>query len=403
MKRVSEKRVVATTGADAVSEAMRQINPDVVVAYPITPQTAIVENFSKYVADGIVDAEFVTVESEHSSMSACIGAAAAGARVMTATSSQGLALMHEMLYIAAGMRQPIVMPNVNRALSAPINIHCDHSDSMGERDSGWIQLYSENAQESYDNTIQAIRIAEDDRVKLPVMVNQDGFIISHGIERAEFLADEAVKGFVGTRKAFLPLLDVDNPVTYGPFDGLGGFFMEHKKNQDDAIRAAKDVVLEVAQDYAKISGRQYGLFESYKLEDAEVAIVTLNSSAGTTRRVVEQMRAEGHKVGLLKPRLFRPFPAEELTEALKHLKVIAVLDRAVSFGFGGPLFSEIKSTLFNLQTKPAVISFIYGLGGREFTPAEARTAFEAAIDVASGGSQKDGFEYLGLKETEVVK
>ncbi|MDI6799742.1 MAG: pyruvate ferredoxin oxidoreductase [Actinomycetota bacterium] len=400
---MSEKRIAATTGADAVSEVMRQINPDVVVAYPITPQTAIVENFSKFVADGLVDAEFVTVESEHSSMSACIGAAAAGARVMTATSSQGLALMHEMLYIASGMRLPIVMPNVNRTLSAPINIHCDHSDSMGERDSGWIQLYSENAQEAYDNTIQAIRIAENDDVKLPVMVNQDGFIISHGIERAEFLADDAVKKFVGTRNAFLPLLDVDNPVTYGPFDGLGGFYMEHKKNQEDAIRRAKDVILEVAKDYAKISGRNYGLFETYKLEDAEVAIVTMNSSAGTTRNVVDKMRAEGQKVGLLKPRVFRPFPAEELAEALKHLKAVAVLDRALSFGFVGPLFSEIKTCLFDIDNAPKVINFIYGLGGREFTPGEAKAAIEAAIKVAKGGSLGEKFGYLGLKETEAVK
>ncbi len=399
---MSEKRIAATTGADAVSEAMRQINPDVVVAYPITPQTAIVENFSKFVADGIVDAEFVTAESEHSAMSACIGAAAAGARVMTATSSQGLALMHEMLYIASGMRLPIVMPNVNRTLSAPINIHCDHSDSMGARDSGWIQLYSENAQEAYDNTIQAIRIAEDGRVKLPVMVNQDGFIISHGIERAEFLADEDIKKFVGSRKAFMPLLDVDNPVTYGAFDGLGGFFMEHKKNQDDAIRVAKDVILEVAKEYAKISGREYGLFESYKLEDAEVAIVTMNSSAGTTRSVVDQMRAQGHKVGLLKPRVFRPFPAEELVDALKHLKAVAVLDRALSFGYTGPLFSEIKASLYGLEKAPKVINFIYGLGGREFTPGEAREAFEAAMAAISGKAQ-EGFGYLGLKETEVVK
>lgn len=403
MKCVSEKRIAATTGADAVSEAMRQINPDVVVAYPITPQTAIVENFSKFVADGLVDAEFVAVESEHSAMSACIGAATAGARVMTATASQGLALMHEMLYIASGMRLPIVMPNVNRALSAPINIHCDHSDSMGERDSGWIQLYSENAQEAYDNTIQAIRIAENDDVKLPVMVNQDGFIISHGIERTEFLADDAVKQFVGTRNAFLPLLDVDNPVTYGAFDGLGGFYMEHKKNQEDAIMRAKDVILEVAKEYGKISGRNYGLFETYKLEDAEVAIVTMNSSAGTTRNVIDKMRAEGQKVGLLKLRVFRPFPAEELAEALKHLKAVAVLDRALSFGFVGPLSSEIKTCLFDIDNAPKVINFIYGLGGREFTPSEAREAIEAAIKVAKGGRFGEKFRYLGLKETEAVK
>jgi len=399
---MSKKRVVATTGNGAVAKAMKQINPDVLVAYPITPQTAIVQDFSQFVADGAVDSEYVTVESEHSSMSACIGASAAGARVMTATSSQGLALMHEMLYIAAGSRLPIIMPNVNRALSAPINIHCDHSDSMGARDAGWIQLYSENAQEAYDNTIQAVRIAEDKRVLLPVMVNLDGFIISHGIQEAEFIEDQEVKNFVGERKPLLPLLDVDNPVTYGPFDGLGGYFMEHKKNQADAMERAKSVILEVADEFAKISGRKYGFFEEYMLDDAEVAIVTLNSSAGTTRHVVDELRAKGIPVGLLKLRVFRPFPAEELANALKHLKAVAVLDRALSFGSVGPLFSEIKTALFDLETRPKVINFIYGLGGRDYTLHEARQAFEELMVVAKTGKTKRTLDYLGLKEVEVL-
>lgn len=399
---MSKKRVVATTGNGAVAKAMKQINPDVLVAYPITPQTAIVQDFSQFVADGAVDSEYVTVESEHSSMSACIGASAAGARVMTATSSQGLALMHEMLYIAAGSRLPIIMPNVNRALSAPINIHCDHSDSMGARDAGWIQLYSENAQEAYDNTIQAVRIAEDKRVLLPVMVNLDGFIISHGIQEAEFIEDQEVKNFVGERKPLLPLLDVDNPVTYGPFDGLGGYFMEHKKNQADAMERAKSVILEVADEFAKISGRKYGFFEEYMLDDAEVAIVTLNSSAGTTRHMVDELRAKGIPVGLLKLRVFRPFPAEELANALKHLKAVAVLDRALSFGSVGPLFSEIKTALFDLETRPKVINFIYGLGGRDYTLHEARQAFEELMVVAKTGKTKRTLDYLGLKEVEVL-
>lgn len=402
MKDMSKKRIVATTGASTVAEAMRQINPDVVVAYPITPQTAIMENFSQFVANGIVNAEYVTVESEHSSMSACIGSSAAGARVMTATSSQGLALMHEMLYIASGMRLPIVMPNVNRALSAPINIHCDHSDSMGARDAGWIQIYSENAQEAYDNTLQAIRIAEDKRVMLPVMVNLDGFIISHGIEKVEFLEDEKVKNFVGEREPLLPLLDVNNPVTYGPFDGLGGFFMEHKKNQADAMERSREVILEVADEFAKISGRKYGFFEEYMLDDAEVAIVTLNSSAGTTKYVVDELRAKGLPVGLLKLRAFRPFPAKELAEALKHLKAVAVLDRAISPGFTGPLFGEIKSALFDLEKRPRLINFIYGLGGRDYTLHEASKAFETLMDVAKTGKAKKTMDYLGLKEVEVL-
>ena len=402
MKNISKKRVVATTGNGAVAEAMKQINPDVLVAYPITPQTAIVQDFSQFVADGAVDSEYVTVESEHSSMSACIGASAAGARVMTATSSQGLALMHEMLYIAAGSRLPIIMPNVNRALSAPINIHCDHSDSMGARDTGWIQLYSENAQEAYDNTIQAVRIAENKKVLLPVMVNLDGFIISHGIEKAEFIEDRKVKSFVGERKPFLPLLDVDNPVTYGPFDGLGGYFMEHKKNQADAMERARDVILEAAEDFAKISGRKYGFFEEYMLDDAEIAIVTLNSSAGTTKHVINELRAEGLPVGLLKLRVFRPFPAKELAEALKHLKAVAVLDRVLSSGFVGPLFSEVQTALFNLETRPKVINFIYGLGGRDYTLHEARKAFEELMTVAKTGKIKKTLGYLGLKEVEVL-
>jgi len=399
---MSKKRAVATTGNGAVAKAMKQINPDVLVAYPITPQTAIVQDFSQFVADGAVDSEYVTVESEHSSMSACIGASAAGARVMTATSSQGLALMHEMLYIAAGSRLPIVMPNVNRALSAPINIHCDHSDSMGARDTGWIQLYSENAQEAYDNIIQAIRIAEDKKVLLPVMVNLDGFIISHGIQEAEFIEDQEVKNFVGGREPFLPLLDVDNPVTYGPFDGLGGYYMEHKKNQADAMERAKSVILEVADEFAKVSGRKYGFFEEYMLDDAEIAIVTLNSSAGTTKHVINELRAKGIPVGLLKLRVFRPFPAEELANALKHLKAVAVLDRALSFGSVGPLFSEIKTALFDLETRPKVINFIYGLGGRDYTLHEARQAFEELMVVAKTGKTKRTLDYLGLKEVEVL-
>jgi len=402
VKIMSKKRIVATTGNGAVAEAMRQINPDILSIYPITPQTAIVEGFSKFAANGLVDTECVTVESEHSSMSNCIGASAAGARVMTATSSQGLALMHEMLYIASGMRLPIAMFNVNRALSAPINIHCDHSDSMGARDTSWIQLYSEDAQEAYDNTIQAIRIAENRKVLLPVMVNMDGFIISHGIQKAEFIEDEKVKNFVGEREPFMPLLDIDNPVTYGPFDGLGGFFMEHKKNQADAMERAKSVILEVADEFAKISGRKYGFFEEYMLDDAEVAIVTLNSSAGTTRHVVDELRAKGVPVGLLKLRVFRPFPAEELVNALKHLKAVAVLDRALSFGSVGPLFSEVKATLFDLEVRPKVINFIYGLGGREYTLQDAKRAFDVLMDVAKTGKVKKTFDYLGLKEVEVL-
>ncbi len=401
MAKLTEK-IVAITGNAAVAQAMRQINPDVVAAYPITPQTDIAESFSEFVADGLVDTEYVTVESEHSAMSACVGASAAGARVMTATSSQGLALMWEILYIAAGMRLPIVMTNVNRCLSAPINIHCDHSDSMGARDASWIQIYSENAQEAYDNVIQAIRIAEHNSVLLPVMVNLDGFIVSHSIERVELLDDEVVKGFVGEYKPTYSLLDVDNPVSYGPFDGLGGFYFEHKKAQIEAIEKSREAILDIADEFKKISGRGHGYFESYCLDDAEVAVVVLNSAAGTTKCVVDAMREEGYPVGVLKLRVFRPFPARELSEALRHLKAVAVLERATSPGSFGPLYAEIRSALYNLETRPKMVNLIYGLGGREFRPEHAREAFETCLKVAQTKRVEKPFDYLGIKEVEVV-
>ncbi|MDI6891687.1 MAG: pyruvate ferredoxin oxidoreductase [Actinomycetota bacterium] len=401
MAKLTEK-IVAITGNAAVAQAMRQINPDVVAAYPITPQTDIAETFAEFVADGLVDTEYVTVESEHSAMSACVGASAAGARVMTATSSQGLALMWEILYIAAGMRLPITMTNVNRCLSAPINIHCDHSDSMGARDSGWIQIYSENAQEAYDNVIQAIRIAEHKSVLLPVMVNMDGFIVSHSIERVELLDDEVVKRFVGEYKPVYPLLDVENPVTHGPFDGLGGFYFEHKKAQIEAIERSRKVVLDVADEFKRISGREYGCFEPYRLDDAEVALVVLNSAAGTSKCVVDAMREEGYPVGILKLRVFRPFLARELSEALKHLKAVAILERATSPGSFGPLYAEIRSALYDLEARPKMVNLIYGLGGREFRPEHAKEAFGVCLKVAQTKRVEKPLGYLGLKEVEVI-
>lgn len=385
---------VAMTGNLAIADAMRQINPDVVAAYPITPQSAIVEAFSGFVANGKVDTEFVCVESEHSSMSACIGAAAAGARVMTATASQGLALMWEMLYIAASLRLPIVMPNVNRTLSAPINIHCDHSDSMGARDTGWIQIFSENAQEAYDNTIQAIRIAEDKSVYLPVMVLLDGFIISHAIDRLEVLEDQQVKEFVGEIDPPYSLLDAKEPITVGPFDGLHGYFFEFKKVQNEAILKSKDTILRIADEYAKLSGCQYGLFEPYKLEDAEVAIVVLGSTAGTAKAVVDKLREAGKKVGLLKLRVFRPFPVDEIAQALSHLKSIAVLDRACSFGAqGGPVFLEIASALYKKSDLP-LSSYIYGLGGRDVSIKQIEEVYQDLLS----GQIKDEITYLGVRK-----
>ncbi|MCX7794387.1 MAG: pyruvate ferredoxin oxidoreductase [Thermodesulfovibrionales bacterium] len=391
-------KIVAVTGNEAVANALRQIEPDVCAAYPITPQTDLMQRFSSFVSDGKVKTEMILVESEHSAMSACVGASAAGGRVVTATSSQGLALMWEVLFIASGMSLPIVMPVVNRALSAPINIHGDHSDAMGARDSGWIQLWSENAQEAYDNTIQAFRIAEHPDVRLPVMICLDGFIISHSIERVEYLEDEEVKRFVGEYKPVNPLLDVDHPVSYGPLI-LPDLYMEYKRLQHEIIwTKVKPVVLEVAEEFYKLSGRRYGLFEAYRLDDAEIAIVILNSAAGTAKDVVDAMRDKGIKAGLLKPRLFRPFPYEEVGQALRHLKAVAVLDRADSFGAYGPVFTEIASSLYPYSERPVLINKIYGLGGRDFMPEDAEKVFLELKDIATTGKIKSIKEYITVRE-----
>lgn len=391
-------KVVAVTGNEAVANALRQVEPDVCAAYPITPQTDMMQRFSAFVSDGKVKTEMILVESEHSAMSACVGASAAGGRVITATSSQGLALMWEVLFIASGMNLPIVMPVVNRALSAPLNIHGDHSDAMGARDSGWIQLWSENAQEAYDNTIQAFRIGEHPDVRLPVMVCMDGFIISHSIERVEYLEDEEVKRFVGEYKQVNPLLDVDHPVSYGPLI-LPDLYMEYKRLQHEIIwNRVKPVVLEVAEEFYKLSGRRYGLFEAYRLDDAEIGMVILNSAAGTAKDVVDEMRNRGIKAGLLKPRLFRPFPYEEVGEVLRHLKALCVMDRADSFGAYGPLFTEIASSLYSYKERPILINKIYGLGGRDFMPEDAEKVFLELKDIASSGKIKSAKEYLGVRE-----
>lgn len=391
-------KTMAITGNIAAAMAMRQINPDVVAAYPITPSTEVVQQFSNYVADGAVDTEFIAVESEHSAMSACVGASAGGGRVMTVTSSQGLAFMWEMLYIAAGYRLPIVLVCVNRALSAPINIHCDHSDSMGARDSSWIQLYAENAQEAYDNTIQAFRIAEEMDVRLPVMSCYDGFIISHSIENMTILEDEEVRGFIGGYKSLNPLLDLENPATVGAID-LQDFYIEHKRQQHEAMRKAKKVILDVGKEYGKLSGRSYGFFEEYRLDDADVAIVVLSSAAGTVKDIVDEYRSKGIKAGLLRPRVFRPFPQEEIADALKNTKAVAVLDRADSFGAaGGPLFPEFRSALYDVPKPPKMISKVFGLGGRDFTPEDARLVFNELVEVKDTGKIKNLKEYITVRE-----
>lgn len=396
---MADQKTVATTGNVLVAEAMRQCKPDVMAAYPITPQTTIVEEFAKFVAQGRTHAEYVTVESEHSAMSACVGASAAGARVMTATCSQGLALMWEELYIASGMRLPIVMANANRALSAPINIHCDHSDAMGARDAGWIMLFAETAQEAYDNTVASVRIAEHPDVLLPVMSCLDGFITTHSIDRAEMLDDESVAAFVGEYVPSYALLDTDNPASHGNFAGLGGPYFEFKKQQRVAMDASLAVVKSVAAEYSALSGRPFDVIETWGMDDAEVAIVVIGSTAGNARHVTRHLRATGGpRVGVVKIRCFRPFPAAELRAALKGVKAVAVLDRSESFGAeGGPLYLEVRSALYDAEDRIPVVDYIYGLGGSDVRLELIEQVCTDLSDIASGAVAPFGMTYLGTR------
>lgn len=385
------------SGNEASATAMKQINPDVVAAFPITPSTEIPQYFSTFVSNGTVDTEFVAVESEHSAMSACIGAEAAGARAMTATSSNGLSLMWEMIYIASSLRLPIVMSLVNRAVSGPLNIHNDHSDAMGARDSGWIQLFSENNQEAYDNLIMAHRIAEHKDVLLPLMVCQDGFITSHSIENIELIEDEKVKEFVGKYNPEHYLLDDKNPIAVGPLD-LQGYLFEHKKQQSEAMKNAKKVILEVAKDFEKMTGRKYEFFEKYKLDDADIAIVCMNSTAGTTKYTIDKLREKGIKAGLLKVRVYRPFPAEEIAEALKNLKAIAVLDKADSLNAaGGALYEDVVSGLYNAKATVPVVNYIYGIGGRDTKSDDIEKVYNNLQEIMKKGTVENPYRYLGVR------
>jgi len=387
-------------GNGAVAHGVRLARAQVISAYPITPQTELMHSFAAFVANGLVQTELVLVESEHSAMSACVGAAAAGARVMTATSANGLALMWEIVYIAASTRCPIVMSLVNRALSGPINIHCDHSDVMGIRDSGWIILFSESGQEAYDNLIQAVRIAEHPDVLLPVAVCQDGFITSHGMERVEIYDDGDVKAFVGQYTPQWPLLDLEHPKTYGPLD-FYDYYYEHKRQQVEAMENAFRVIRQVTAEFNSEFGRNYGLFESYHLEDAQVAIVVTNSAAGTTKVVVDQLREQGLKVGLLKPRVFRPFPAAEMVDALRHLKAVAVMDRSISFGAmnnAGPLFLELSAALALHGAQVPIADYSLGLGGRDILPREIESVYKDMLRVAETGQVEQPVTYLSVRE-----
>ncbi len=387
--------ILAKTGNEAMAYAMKQINPDVVAAYPITPATEIVQIFSNYVADGLVDTEFVPTESEHSAMSACVGASAAGARVMTSTSSQGLALMHEILYIAAGLRLPIVVGLVNRALSAPINIHCDHSDTMGSRDAGWIQIYTANSQEAYDSMIQAVKIAE--KANLPVIVSTDAFIISHCMERLEVLDDDKVKAFLGDRKALYPLLDVDNPRTIGPLD-LQDYFFEHKRSEIDAMNKTLPIIEEVAKEYGELFNRYYPVIEEYRTDDADVAIMALGSTADTLKEVVDDLREKGKKVGLIRGRVFRPLPVEAIKSAVRNVKALAVLDRSDAMNaFGGPLFGEVRSVMYEEKNKPLMNNYIYGLGGRDIEIEELVSVYDELFTILKNGRVDNLINYLGVR------
>lgn len=386
------------SGNEAIAYAMRQINPDVMGAFPITPSTEIPQYFSKYIADGKVDTEFVAVESEHSAMSTCIGASAAGARAITATSSAGLALMWELLYVAASSRLPITMAVVNRALTGPININCDHSDSMGCRDTGWIQIYAENNQEAYDNYIQAMPISE--HCRLPIMICQDGFITSHAVENIELLDDADVQSFVGEYNPENYLLKAENPLAVGPY-GVSPYYMEIKKAQAEAMKAAKARILEVGEAYEKVSGRKYGFFEEYRMEDAETAVVVIGSSAGTGKDAVDELREQGRKVGLIKVRVFRPFPMEELAAALSRVKVVAVMDKCESFSAcGGPLFAETRSALYDLPERPLAVNYVYGLGGRDVTIATFEEIFDALDQMVETGQVGDVYRHIGVRDLE---
>ena len=386
------------SGNEAIATAMRQINPDVFAMFPITPSTEIPQYFAQYVADGKVDTEFICVESEHSSLSACLGAEAAGCRAVTATSSAGLSYMNEVLYVAASSRLPVVLAVACRALTGPININHDYSDSMAERDSGFIQIYGENNQEVYDNYLMAHRIAEHPSVRLPLMVCEDGFITSHAIENIEIEEDDKVKAFVGEYQPENYLLKKENPLAVGPY-GVSGYYMEARVAQAQAMINAKQVILDVAADFEKTFGRKYGFFEEYRMEDAEIAMVIMGSSAGTAKAAVDELRRNGVKAGLVKIRVFRPFPGEELAKAIAHCKAVAVMDKSEGFSAcGGPLFAETSGAIINLDQRPKMIDIVFGLGGRDFTVDAALTVYDRLAKIANGGEIGAVYTHMGQRE-----
>ena len=388
------------SGNEAVAMAMKQINPDVMGAFPITPSTEIPQYFSEYIANGLVDTEFIAVESEHSAMSTCIGASAAGARAVTATSSAGLAFMWELLYVGASSRLPITMAVVNRALTGPININNDHSDSMGARDSGWLQMYAETNQEVYDNFIQGILISE--ACRLPIMICQDGFITSHGVSNIELIEDEKVREFVGEYKPENYLLKHENPLAVGPY-GTSPYYMEVKRQQAQAMKDAMPVIRDIAEKFEDMTGRSYGFFEEYMMDDAEVALVIIGSSAGTGKEAVDRLRAEGKKVGLIKLRVFRPFPRIPLAEAMCKVKAVAIMDKAESFSnSGGPLFNEARNSLYDLENKPYAVNYIYGLGGRDITVEDFYDIYQDLFVIFDNDDPGDVYRYIGVRDSRFI-
>lgn len=393
--------ILAKTGNEALAYAMKQINPDVVAAYPITPSTEIVQIFAGYVNDGKVDSEFVAVESEHSAMAACIGSAASGCRTMTATASQGLALMHEMLFIAGGLRLPIVMPIASRSLSSPLNIHGDHSDSVASRDSGWMQFFCETVQEGYDTLISAVKIAE--KASLPAIVAVDGFILSHCLERIEAFEDKEVRDWLGKWKPNWDLLDYKHPILVGPAT-MQDYYFEFKRAQIEGMNKALAIIEEVQADFAKrfgqrtgrvgTNGRGYGVIDEYRTEDAEAVALLMGSACGTMREAVDVLRAQGKKVGMVKLRVFRPLPHTVLKKALARFKTVAVMDRVDAVNsYGGPLFTEVTSLLYDLAQRPKALSYVYGLGGKEFTPEDAAAILEQALS----GHKEEMVTYVGVR------
>ncbi len=389
------------SGNEAVAYAIKQINPDVMPAFPITPSTEIPQYVANYIANGEIDTEFIHVESEHSAMSATVGASAAGARAVTATSSCGMALMWEELYVAASNRLPIVLALVNRALSGPININADHSDSMGARDSGWIQIYAESNQEVYDNFLQAYPIAENEKVHLPVMVCQDGFITSHGVENIDLVEDEKVKDFVGEYNPKHYLLNVEEKLAVGPY-AVSCYYMETKRGQRQAMIEARQVILDVAARFEKMTGRKYGFFEEYQMEDAEYAVVLIGSAAGTCKAAIDHIRStSGKKVGLIKIRVFRPFPEEELAKALSKVKAVAIMDRSEMFSAtSGPLGAEVRAAMYQARCTADTVNYFYGLGGRDITVPDFEQVYDKLETLAETHTITDMYTYIGLRDQQ---